>query len=225
VIRHAGFAAPRIPADTSIFGEGWFVHNRLATLAMLTVILIRPGSTDFDEQGRIQGTLDVPLNEQGGAEVARLADDLRHTGLETIYHSACTSAQQTAELLATALAVKTKRVDNLQNLNHGLWQGMRVEEVKRKHPKVYRQWQEQPDSVCPPEGETLEAARTRVQGALRKLLRKHREGTMGLVVPEPLARLVRSQLNHSELGNLWTAGEEHGSFEVIAIGPELAAKS
>ncbi len=42
---------------------------------MLTVILIRPGSTDFDEQGRIQGTLDVPLNEQGAAEVGRLAEE------------------------------------------------------------------------------------------------------------------------------------------------------
>jgi probable phosphoglycerate mutase len=194
-------------------------------LAMLTVILIRPGSTDFDEQGRIQGTLDVPLNEQGIAEVARLADELRVSGLEAIYHSACSSALRTAEVLGTVLNLKPKRLDNFQNLDHGLWQGMRVEEVKRKHPKVYRQWQEQPDSVCPPEGETLDAARTRVQGVLRKLLRKHREGTIGLVVPEPLARLVRCQLSHSEVGNLWTAGEEHGSFDVIAVGPELAAKS
>src|SRR5262245_48845626 len=192
---------------------------------MLTVILIRPGSTDFDEQGRIQGTLDVPLNQQGGAEVSRLAEELRHSGLAAIYHSDCSSAEQTAELLASALEIKAKRLDNLQNLNHGLWQGMRVEEVKRKHPKVYRQWQEQPDSVCPPEGETLEAARSRVHGVLRKLLRKQREGTIGLVVPEPLARLVRSHLNHSELGNLWTAGEEHGRFEIIAVGPELVAKS
>lgn len=197
---------------------------------MLTVILIRPGSTDFDEQGRIQGTLDVPLNEQGSAEVVRLAGELRErstekSSLETIYHSAGSSAQQTAELLATALAIKSKKLDNLQNLNHGLWQGMRVEEVKRKHPKVYRQWQEQPDSVCPPEGETLDTARSRVQGVLRKLLRKHRDGTIGLVVPEPLARLVRCQLNHSELGNLWTAGEEHGSFEAIVVEPELAAKT
>ena len=191
---------------------------------MLTVILIRPGSTDFDEQGRIQGTLDVPLNEHGGAEVARLAGELRDRGLETIYHSACSSAQQTAEALAGALELKPKRVENLQNLDHGLWQGMRVEEVKRKHPKVYRQWQEQPDSICPPEGETLEAARARVQAVLRKVLRKHREGVIGIVVPEPLARLVRCQLNHSELGNLWTAGEEHGRYEVIEIEPELVAK-
>ena len=48
---------------------------------MLSVILIRPGSTDYDEQGRIQGTLDVPLNEQGGVEVARVADELRERGI------------------------------------------------------------------------------------------------------------------------------------------------
>jgi len=191
---------------------------------MITVILIRPGSTDFDEQGRIQGTLDVPLNQQGTDEVARLAEDLRDNGLEAIYHSACRSALQTAEALAAALGIKAKRLDNMQNLDHGLWQGMRIEEVKRKHPKVYRQWQEEPRSVCPPEGETLEAAQARVQAAVRKILRKHREGVVGIVVPEPLARLVRWQLNHSDLGNLWTAGEEHGRYEVIEVEPELVAR-
>jgi probable phosphoglycerate mutase len=191
---------------------------------MLTVILVRPGSTDFDEQGRIQGTLDVPLNQHGGDEVARLVDELRGSGMEAVYHAPCASAQQTAEALAAALGIKPKQLDQMENLNHGLWEGMRVEEVKRKHPKVYRQWQDQPESVCPPEGETLDAARGRVQATLRKLLRKHREGTIGVIVPEPLARLVRCHLNHSELGNLWTAGEEHGRWEAIAVEPELVAK-
>lgn len=192
---------------------------------MLTVVLIRPGSTDFDEQGRIQGTLDVPLNPQGGEEAARLVEELRDRSLQTIYFAPCSAAEQTAGALATAWGVRPKRLDNMQNLNHGLWQGMRVEEVKRKHPKVYRQWQEQPESVCPPEGETLESARSRVQAVLRKLLRKHKGGgAIGLVIPEPLARLVRCQLSHCELGNLWTAAEEHGRFEVIEVEEELVAK-
>ena len=33
--------------------------------AMLQLILIRPGSTDYDVQERIQGSLDMPLNERG----------------------------------------------------------------------------------------------------------------------------------------------------------------
>ena len=32
---------------------------------MIRVILIRPGTTDYDEQRRIKGTLDIPLNEFG----------------------------------------------------------------------------------------------------------------------------------------------------------------
>ena len=36
---------------------------------MVQIVLIRPGSTDYDEQGRIQGTLDIPLNDQGADEV------------------------------------------------------------------------------------------------------------------------------------------------------------
>ena len=32
---------------------------------MLTILLIRSGTTEFDAQGRIQGTLDVPLSDEG----------------------------------------------------------------------------------------------------------------------------------------------------------------
>ena len=81
-----------------------------------------------------------------------------------------------------------KTLDKLQNLDHGLWQGMLVSDVKTKQPKVYRQWQEQPETVCPPQGETLCTAKQRVQAALAKLLKKHKaDGLVAIVVPEPLA--------------------------------------
>jgi probable phosphoglycerate mutase len=190
---------------------------------MLSVILIRPGSTDYDEQGRIQGTLDVPLNEQGGVEVARVADELRERGIEAIYFSPGEPAQQTAKALAQALGAKTRKLENLRNLNHGLWQGMRIDDLKHKHPKVFRQWQEQPESVCPPEGETLESANARVQAALRKVVKKHRAGIIGLVAPEPLVRLIRSRLTHSDL-DLWPPASEHGQWEAIEVEPEAVIK-
>ena len=49
---------------------------------MLRIILIRPGSTDYDQEGRIQGTLDIPLNERGSAEVARVIEELRHEEID-----------------------------------------------------------------------------------------------------------------------------------------------
>lgn len=192
---------------------------------MVRIVLIRPGATEYDRQGRIQGVLDVPLSEEGAGEASRIAAELQETGIELLYTSDCEHALQTASAVAAALGVKSKRLENMQNLDHGLWQGMLVEEVKRKQPKVYRQWQEQPASICPPGGEMLGDAQKRVRAVLVKLFKKHKDGVIGLVVPEPLASLVRALLEQTEVGDLWRAGAEHGTWEAIDVEPRSLAHS
>ena len=190
---------------------------------MVKIVLIRPGSTDYDQQQRIQGTLDVPLNKEGNAEVTRLIDAVRPLKLDAVYAPSCQPALATAEAIARALHVKLKKLGRMQNLDHGLWQGMRIEEVRLKQPKVYRQWQEMPERICPPGGEMLDEAADRVRIAMSKLLKRHKEGVIGLVVPEPLATLVRNVLRHDELGDLWKAVLGHGRWEVIEVQPEALA--
>jgi phosphoserine phosphatase len=97
---------------------------------------------------------------------------------------------------------------------------MLIDDVRRKQPRVYRQWQEQPETVCPPEGEMLADAEGRVRAALAKLVKKHKEGTIGLVVPEPLASLVRCCITREDLGDLWKASTAHGRFDVLEVAPE-----
>lgn len=183
---------------------------------MIRVVLIRPGSTDYHEQKLIQGTLDVPLNSEGSAEVERLIEEIRPLQLEAVYVSDSEPALETAESLSEAFDVKCKKLDRLRNLDHGLWQGMAIDEIRLKQPKVYRQWQEAPESVCPPQGETVEAADDRVQAAMTKILKRHKDGVVGLVVSEPLASLVRRYFTHGQLGDLWQATQEHGNWEVLS---------
>lgn len=187
---------------------------------MVRVVLIRPGTTDFDEQGRIKGTLNVPLNETGNAQARRAADELASQSIEIVYSAPCQAAEQTARLLSDGLGVKSKTIAGLRNLDHGLWQGKLIDEVRSMQRKVYRQWQEQPDTVCPPEGEMLSSARIRVQMSIDKLLRRRYRGTVAMVVPEPMASLVRSYLDRSQLGDLWQAETACGHWEMIDVQPE-----
>ncbi len=191
---------------------------------MVRIVLIRPGATDFDEQHRIRGNLDVPLNQEGSAEVARLIDALRDQKLEVIYTAPEQSAVETAEPVAEALGLKLKKLDRVQNLDFGLWQGMAVDEIRLNQPKVYRQWQEMPQNVRPPEGEMLSEADERVRTAMAKLLRRHKEGVIGLVVAEPLASLVKQFVTQTELGDLWKAAAEHGRWEMLDVVPEALAQ-
>ncbi len=192
---------------------------------MVRVVLIRPGTTDYDEQGRIKGTLDIPLNDFGNNQTAQAADELSELDIEIVYSSPCQAAAETAAVLANSLGVKSKSVNRLQNLDHGLWQGKLIDEVKSTQRKVYKQWQEQPDTVCPPEGETLSSARQRVQTALEKILKKHKTGTIGMVIPGPLWSIVRSTLDNSDLGDLWQAETECGSWVMIDVTPDSVLAS
>jgi broad specificity phosphatase PhoE len=184
------------------------------------MVLVRPGATDFDEQGRIKGTLNIPLSEQGASEVAQTVAELADVPLEVVYSAPCQSAVQTAKALAAGHKAKVKEIEELKNLDHGLWHGKLIEEVRQCQPKVYRQWQEHPETVCPPGGETLGEAQERLRGAMQRILRKHRSGVIAVVLPEPAASLVRSFLDDSELGNLWKAECDHGGWQLIDVEPQ-----
>jgi broad specificity phosphatase PhoE len=184
---------------------------------MLRIILIRPGSTDFDEQRRIKGTLDIPLNQNGADQVSRTASELVDAEVQVVYCAPCQSAMQTAQAVAERLNVKVKRLDVLRNLDHGLWHGKLIDEVKRMQPKVYRLWQDSPEAVCPPEGETLTSAKLRVQKALKRLRKKHRQGVVAVVASEPLASIMRCCIEQRELGDLWKSECDFGAWEMIDV--------
>jgi probable phosphoglycerate mutase len=189
--------------------------------AMFQILLIRAGETEYDQQGRIQGTLDIPLSEDGRRQAEALIEPLRSQPLVAIYSSPSESAQQTAEILGAALDRKVKTIDKLENLNHGLWQGMLVTDVKTKQPRVYRQWQEQPETVCPPQGESVNAAEERIQTAIAKLMKKHKsEGLIAIVLPEPLATVLCHLLRQDELGDLWRSRDGAAAWETIDVTPE-----
>jgi phosphoserine phosphatase len=188
---------------------------------MFQILLIRAGETEYDQQGRIQGTLDVPLCEDGRRQAEALIEPLRGQPIEAIYTSPNQAAVQTAEVLSKALDLKAKTIDKLENLNHGLWQGMLVTDVKTKQPKVYRQWQEQPETVCPPRGETVGEAEERMQSAIAKLMKKHKsEGLVALVLPEPLATMLCHLLRQDELGDLWRRRDGAVPWEMMDVTPE-----
>src|SRR5690606_34181359 len=97
------------------------------------LILARCGSTDFDEQDRIVGNLDIPVDVRGQAEMAELARDLKDTPIHTIYSSAGESARESARFLGEKLGVRVKVLEDLRNVDFGLWQGLPISEVRRKH--------------------------------------------------------------------------------------------
>ncbi|WP_435006950.1 histidine phosphatase family protein [Tundrisphaera lichenicola] len=186
---------------------------------MTTVVLIRPGATVYDEQNRIQGVLDVPLSDRGWAEVAELSSMLASMELTSLYCGPSENALRTAETVGRTLGLRPRRVEELRNLDQGLWQGLQVEEIKRRHQKVFRQWIDDPCTVSPPHGEPVDRAIDRIKVALKPLIKRHRNETIGLVACEPIAQFIACYLRRDSRVQL-ADQVPTGKFEMITVGPE-----
>lgn len=182
---------------------------------MTEVVLIRPGYTDFDEQNRIQGSLDLPLNPRGRAQVDHLVDQLRDVNLDVIYSAPCEPARSTAEAIGTSLGIPVKEKEGLRNLNQGLWQGLQIDDIRRKFPKVYKQLHESPETICPPQGETVPEAVARVEKVLAKPMK--RKAMFAVVASEPLATLIGCIVKHQkpELPEPMCGGPRSELYEVL----------
>lgn len=164
---------------------------------MPQVVIIRPGCTDFAEQNRIQGSLDIPLNPRGLQQVEEVVLQLSQCPLEVIYADPSEASRRTAEAIADELGIPVKLSEDLRNLDQGLWQGLQIDDIRHKYPKAYKQWQDSPETICPPEGETVPEAVERVRRVLRKPLKKRK--VIGVVVAEPLATIIASIVRNERM--------------------------
>jgi broad specificity phosphatase PhoE len=91
----------------------------------LRIAFLRHGPTDWNEEGRIQGRIDMPLSAAGRAKMAGL---LPPAGFETAraFTSPLGRARETAALLGFADATPDAR---LSEHHWGAWEGLTREEI------------------------------------------------------------------------------------------------
>lgn len=169
------------------------------------LLVLRAGVTAYDLDGRLRGTLDMPLAAAGVAEARRLGLELAASPPTSLHAADDGPSGETARLIGDACGLRPRTVAGLTNLDQGLWQGMLVEDIRRKQPRLHRQWLEHPWSVVAPEGESLEEACARVDDIIGRLLRRRPRGTVALVVPRPLDRIVLWVAAGRPLDDVWTA--------------------
>ena len=187
------------------------------------ILLVRAGSTDLDDQDRIVGSLDMPLSPEGEREARAISQNLKGTVINAIFSAAGLASQQTAHQLSRSGEIRVRVEENLVNLNYGLWHGKSRSELKENQPKLYRQWQDNPDSICPPDGEPVEAVRDRVRMVLKKIWRKQKTKTIAIVAPDPLLSILRSEIEGTEVRDLLDLRcEENAWFDAALVSGSIS---
>jgi len=170
---------------------------------MGTLYVIQTGRTTWEDEQRLDSAAGAPLTDEGARNVERVARELTNHGLSAVFASEGEAETQTAWLVGQALSLKVHKHNGIREFDYGLWQGLTVEEIKRRQPKVFRQWTEAPASVRPPGGETLEEAQQRLREAVRSIIKRHRNDPVLLVLRPILLGLLRCMLAGENAQGLW----------------------
>lgn len=84
---------------------------------------LRHGETDWNRQGRMQGSADIPLNDTGISQAERARDLLRDCGIDRIVCSPLQRARRTAEIVNQDLQLPITFIDDLREAGFGVNEG------------------------------------------------------------------------------------------------------
>ncbi len=189
------------------------------------IILVPAGLTVWQEEGRLVGNANLPLSETGRAQAIRWAEQLSEEHLDVIYCYTSGPIKETAGIIAKNLKLKVRDNANLAEINLGLWQGMPMEEIKQRHPKVYKQWRENPESVTPPDGESIASLRKRIEPEVQTITNKNRGKRVAIVLGQVSLAVIRIRKEGHSISALWNLVDEPLTWHEYIIKGENQTES
>ena len=139
------------------------------------ILAIRHGETAWNVTTRLQGHLDIPLNETGLQQAERLASALaEREAIDAIYTSDLSRARDTAEAIGRATGQAVRTHEGLRERHFGVFQGLTFAEVEQQLPEQALQWRKRvPDWTPPGGGESLQRLHQRIVDTVHGLAAQH----------------------------------------------------
>ncbi len=145
------------------------------------IIAIRHGETAWNVDSRLQGHLDIPLNDVGLWQARQAALALADEPIDAIYSSDLQRAWVTARAIAETTQAPLTAHQGLRERSFGVLQGHTFEELEAKEPEQAYRWRKRDPAFAPEGGESLIALRERITATTHALAAQHVGGQIVLV--------------------------------------------
>lgn len=145
------------------------------------ICLVRHGETAWNVEKRLQGHLDIPLNENGLKQAAASARGLAGISFAAIYSSDLQRARSTAQAAAKHIGLPVRATRDLRERHYGVLQGLTPQESRVRHPEAFARYQERDPDFLISGGESLSSVATRIAATFDRLASAHPGETLLIV--------------------------------------------
>ena len=145
------------------------------------IIAVRHGETAWNVDTRIQGHLDIALNDTGRWQARQVARALADEPLAAVYTSDLQRAHATAQAIAQASGAPLVAEPGLRERSFGELEGRTFAEIEAELPEQARRWRQRDPHFAPTGGETRVQLRERIAATTHRLAAQHTEQLIVLV--------------------------------------------
>lgn len=145
------------------------------------VLAIRHGQTGHNATQRIQGQLDIDLDDTGRWQAARLGEALRDAGLAAVHSSDLQRARHTADAIVRATGLPLQLHAGLRERGFGRLEGLSYAEIEARFPDDALRWRRREPGFGPGGGEPLDAFYARSVQAFAAIAAAHAGQTIAVV--------------------------------------------
>lgn len=133
------------------------------------LILLRHGETAWNNDLRLQGHTDIPLNETGVAQARAAAPSVAALGPQVVVSSDLQRARSTAAPVAELLGLPVTHDRRLRETSLGDWEGLTRDEVTADWPGQWERWRSSGADFTPPRGESRAQVAERANSVVEEL--------------------------------------------------------
>lgn len=182
----------------------------------MNIYLVRHGETDWNRATKLQGQVDIDINENGVAQAEKAAKRLEQIPFERAFCSPLIRARHTARILIGKRNIQLTADERLKEINFGKWEGMRYREtMEDSNSSIYNFFKHPGDYAPGEDAESFEKLYARTGEFVREVLlpleRKYEtllvvaHGALNRSILNPIAGVLVSDFWHFHMGNCATA--------------------
>jgi len=179
----------------------------------MDIYIVRHGETQWNKEEVFRGRKDVPLNETGRKQAEQAGAYFRGIPVKRIISSPLARAVETAAGISAATGVPVERMEELTDINFGIWEGLPLKEVEERYPDAFALWGISPDKVQIADGETLAEVRERISRGLARTAGL--AGAVVVVTHRAICKILVLSLLRMGNEHFWAMKYDPGSITLL----------
>ncbi|AYV95406.1 phosphoglycerate mutase [Fusobacterium necrophorum subsp. funduliforme] len=171
----------------------------------MKLYFVRHGETEWNTQRRFQGRKNSPLTARGEEQAKKIAEQLREIPFTSLYSSSLGRAKKTAQEIQKGREIPIEIMDEFIEISMGELEGKTKGDFLKLYPEEYEKYTQADLNYNPGafSGERFEEIQARLKQGIQKLVEKHKEEDIILVVSHGMTlQILFTDLRYGNLEHL-----------------------